>query len=60
MTYISGFVAAVPTANKDAFIAHARAGWPWFEKRRARRMVECWGNDVPHGKQTDFYRATDA
>jgi uncharacterized protein YbaA (DUF1428 family) len=22
--------------------------------------VENWGEDVPHGKQTDFYRATDA
>lgn len=60
MTYVSGFVAAVPAANKDAFIAHAKAGWPWFQKHGARRMVECWGTDVPHGKQTDFYRATDA
>ncbi|MFC3167062.1 DUF1428 domain-containing protein [Paracoccus fontiphilus] len=60
MTYISGFVAAVPAANKDAFIAYARAGWPWFQKRGALRMVECWGEDVAHGKQTDFYRATQA
>ncbi|TBN39924.1 DUF1428 domain-containing protein [Paracoccus subflavus] len=60
MTYIFGFVAAVPAANKDAFIAHARAGWPWFQKRGALRMVECWGMDVKPGKQTDFYRATQA
>lgn len=60
MTYISGFVAAVPAANKDAFIAHARAGWPWFQKRGALRMVECWGMDVKPGKRTDFYRATQA
>lgn len=60
MTYISGFVAAVPAANKDAFIAHAKAGWPWFQKRGALRMVECLGEDVKHGRQTDFYRATQA
>ncbi|MFC3629152.1 DUF1428 domain-containing protein [Paracoccus angustae] len=60
MTYVSGFVAAVPAANKDAFIAHARAGWPWFQKRGALRMVECLGTDVQHGRQTDFYRATQA
>ncbi|MNJ34682.1 hypothetical protein D3C77_294030 [compost metagenome] len=23
-------------------------------------MLECWGDDVPHGKQTDFYRAVAA
>ncbi|WEF23899.1 DUF1428 domain-containing protein [Paracoccus sp. S3-43] len=58
MTYISGFVAAVPRANRDAFIAHAKAGWPWFQKRGALRMVECLAEDVKPGKQTDFYRAT--
>ena len=26
----------------------------------AVRVWECWGDDVPHGKQTDFYRAVDA
>ena len=60
MTYVSGFIAAVPAANRDAFIAHAKAGWPWFHKRGALRMVECLGTDVKHGTQTDFYRATQA
>lgn len=23
-------------------------------------MVEAWGDDVKHGKRTDFYRATEA
>ena len=26
MSYIDGFVIAVPTANKDKFVAHAKAG----------------------------------
>lgn len=60
MTYYSGFVAAVPTANKQAYIDHAKGAWPMFRDRGALRMVECWGVDVPHGKQTDFYRATQA
>lgn len=60
MTYYSGFVAAVPTANKQAYIDHAKAAWPHFQKRGALRMVECWAEDVKHGKQTDFYRATQA
>lgn len=60
MTYYSGFVAAVPTANKQAYTDHAKSSWPMFRSRGALRMVECWGVDVPHGKQTDFYRATQA
>ena len=39
MPYVSGFVGAVPTANKEAYIAHARQAWTLFEKiRRARNM----------------------
>lgn len=60
MTYYAGFVQAVPTANKDAYAEHSRKAWPIFKRYGARRMVECWGEDVPHGKQTDFYRATKA
>ena len=26
----------------------------------AWRVVEAWGDDVPHGKRTDFHRATEA
>lgn len=58
MTYYQGFVLAVPTANKEEFVSHAKAAWPYFKKKGALRMVECWGEDVPHGKETDFYRAT--
>lgn len=60
MAYIDGFVIAVSNANKDAFIEHARTMDSLFMEFGALRIVECWGDDVSHGKQTDFYRATRA
>lgn len=58
MTYIDGTVLAVPTVNKQAYIDHARAMGKVFIEYGAKRLVEGWGDDVPHGKTTDFYRAT--
>ena len=60
MTYYSGFVAAVPTANRRDYIEFARKAWPMFQKRGATRMIETWGLDVPDGKKTDFRRAVQA
>lgn len=58
--WVQGFVLAVPEANRDAFAALARASWEGFRARGALRQAELWGEDVPHGKTTDFYRATEA
>src|SRR5690554_6080919 len=58
MSYIDGFVLAVPAANKDIYIAHASTAADLFKKLGATRLVETWAEEVPHGKQTDFYRAT--
>lgn len=52
--YIDGFVAAVPTANKDAYLEHAKSAWPLFKRSGALQMVENWGDDVPDGKLTSF------
>ncbi len=60
MPYVDGFVIAVPAANKDKFIAHAREFDTYFMEYGATRIVECWGDDVEHGKQTDFFRAVAA
>ena len=60
MPYIEGFVAAVPTANKDTYIEQARQAAEYFKKLGATRLVECWGDDVPKGDVTDFYRAVQA
>ena len=54
MTYIDGFVAAVPTANREAFRKHAADAAPVFKELGALKVVECWGDDVPDGKVTSF------
>ncbi len=60
MPYIEGFVAAVPTANKEAYRKQAIEAAAYFKKLGATRLVECWGDDVPKGVLTDFYKATQA
>ena len=60
MSYIDGFVIAVPTANKQKFIDHAKLGDSVFMDLGARRILECWGDDVPAGKLTDFRMAVKA
>jgi uncharacterized protein YbaA (DUF1428 family) len=60
MSYVDGFVIAVPTANRQAFIDHANNGDSVFMELGALRVLECWGDDVPTGKLTDFRRAVQA
>ena len=60
MSYIDGFVIPVPNANREAFIAHAKKFDPIFVEYGAIRVIECWGDDVPDGKLTDFRRAVQA
>ena len=54
MNYIDGFVLAVPTANKEAYIALAKITAEMFKEFGASRVMECWGEDVPPGKLTSF------
>jgi uncharacterized protein YbaA (DUF1428 family) len=54
MTYIDGFVAAVPTANRDAYEKHVVSVAAVFKEYGALKVVECWGDDVPEGKLTSF------
>lgn len=60
MPYIDGFVLAVPTANKDKFVAHANLGDSVLMDQGATRIVECWQEDVPKGETTDFFGAVQA
>jgi uncharacterized protein YbaA (DUF1428 family) len=54
MTYVDGFVAAVPTADREAFCAHAERAAVVFKEFGALEVVDCWGDDVPEGDPTSF------
>jgi uncharacterized protein YbaA (DUF1428 family) len=60
MPYVDGFVIAVPKANKQKFVDHANKGDSVFADLGATRILECWEDDVPNGKVTDFRRAVQA
>jgi uncharacterized protein YbaA (DUF1428 family) len=60
MTYVQGFVVAVPAANKEVYRKHAADAAPIFREFGATRIVETWGDDVPDGKLTDFKGAVKA
>ncbi len=60
MTYVDGFVLAVPKANIEAYKAMARAAGDVWKELGAIDYVECIGDDVPYGELTSFPRAVQA
>ncbi len=54
MTYVDGFVLAVPNAKKEEYRRHAVEMAPLLKEHGALSMVECWGDDVPEGKLTSL------
>ena len=54
MNYVDGFVCAVPTVNREAYIKYAQGSSALFKEHGALAVVECWGDDVPEGKLTSF------
>jgi len=57
MAYVDGFVAAVPTANKEAFRDHAAKAVEVFKDHGATSVVDCWGDDVPEGEVNSLHSA---
>jgi uncharacterized protein YbaA (DUF1428 family) len=60
MSYIDGYIVAVPRENEAAYRDMARKAAPIFRDLGAVRVVETWGSDIPDGKVTDFKRAVQA
>jgi uncharacterized protein YbaA (DUF1428 family) len=59
-SYTDGWVVPVPTAKREAYRELAAKMAPMFLQHGATRVVEAWGDDVPKGEVTDFYRAVKA
>lgn len=60
MSYIDGFVIPVPDDKKQAYRDMAARAAPIIKEFGAIRIMECWGDDVPDGKVTDFKGAVKA
>ena len=60
MTYVDGFLLAVPKANLEAYKEMARTAGDVWKAHGAIDYVECIGDDVPYGELTSFPRAVQA
>jgi uncharacterized protein YbaA (DUF1428 family) len=60
MSYVDGFVLAVPQKNIEAYKEMARKGGEVWMEHGATAYVETIGDDVPYGELTSFPRAVQA
>jgi uncharacterized protein YbaA (DUF1428 family) len=60
MTYVDGFVVAVPKQNIEAYKAMARKGGEIWKEYGALAFIESVGDDVPYGELASFPRAVQA
>jgi uncharacterized protein YbaA (DUF1428 family) len=60
MSYVDGFVLAVPKANIETYKEMANLGREVWMDHGALAYVECLGDDVPYGEVTSFPRAVQA
>ena len=58
--FTDGFVVPVPTAKREAYRELAASMAKVFRLHGATRVVEAFGEDVPNGEVTDFFRAVKA
>ena len=60
MSYVDGFVLAVPKANLEDYKKMATQAGAIWKEYGALAYVECIGDDVPYGELTSFPRAVQA
>ncbi len=60
MSYVDGFLLAVPKEKIDDYKALARMAGEVWKEYGALAYVECTGDDVPYGELTSFPRAVQA
>ena len=60
MSYVDGFVVAVPREKIDAYKDLARKAGEIWKEHGALAVAECVGDDVPYGEVTSFPRAVQA
>ena len=60
MSYVDGFLLAVPKARLDDYKKLANTGGVVWKEHGALAYVECVGDDVPYGELTSFPRAVQA
>lgn len=60
MSYIDGFVVPVKTSRRQEYTEMASRMSKRYLEWGATTVFECWGDDVPEGKVTDFRRAVAA
>jgi uncharacterized protein YbaA (DUF1428 family) len=60
MSYIDGFVVPVKTSRRQEYVDMAATMAKRYLEWGALTVFECWGDDVPEGKVTDFRRAVAA
>ena len=60
MSYVDGFVLAVPKARLEEYKAMAQKGGTVWMEHGALAYAECVGDDVPYGELTSFPRAVQA
>jgi len=60
MSYVDGFIVAVPKNKVEDYKELAQKAGEVWKDHGALAYVECLGDDVPYGKLTSFPRAVQA
>ena len=59
MSYVDGYLIPVPNDMKEIYIEQAKMSAEIFLEHGVLEICENWGDDVPEGKITSFYKAVE-